>query len=189
MSCSATVERFGFPPSGSPNPPSRELAARAAEILDDLGRTIGRDLDAARAAAHQLVGLLSHAPAQRPAFRGGLAPWQKRKVDAYLADNLERPVHVKALAQAVPLSVSHFCRAFKETYGQTPHAHVMRLRLERAQHLMLTSDEPLSQIALACGLSDQAHLSKLFRRSLGESPSRWRRLNARRDPEVIRRAA
>ncbi|MGH6858693.1 MAG: helix-turn-helix domain-containing protein [Phyllobacterium sp.] len=46
------------------------------------------------------------------------------------------------------------------------------------QRLMLTSTEPLSQIALLCGLADQAHLSKLFRRMLGQSPSAWRRRNS-----------
>jgi len=42
---------------------------------------------------------------------------------------------------------------------------------------MLTTEDPLSQIALACGLADQAHLSKLFRRAVGETPSAWRRRN------------
>jgi AraC-like DNA-binding protein len=73
--------------------------------------------------------------------------------------------------------VGHFCRAFKESFTETPHSHIMRLRLEMAQRLMLTTDDPLSHIALDCGLSDQAHLSKLFRRRLGETPSSWRRLN------------
>jgi AraC family transcriptional regulator len=40
---------------------------------------------------------------------------------------------------------------------------------------MLTTEDPLSQIALACGMADQAHLSKLFRRGVGETPSAWRR--------------
>jgi AraC family transcriptional regulator len=146
----------------------------AAQVLDVLGRTLGQDPDAARAAAQQLVRLLTPAPAAAPA-RGGLAPWQQRKIERYLGEHLEGPVHVGTLAAELPLSVSHFCRAFKESFGETPHAHIMRLRFERAQALMLTTAEPLSQIALACGLADQAHLSKLFRRHVGDTPSRWRR--------------
>ncbi len=49
------------------------------------------------------------------------------------------------------------------------------MRLKRAQEMMLASSEPLSQIALACGFSDQAHLCKAFRRDVGESPNAWRR--------------
>jgi AraC family transcriptional regulator len=55
--------------------------------------------------------------------------------------------------------------------------HIIRLRLELAQRMMLSTEEPLSQIALACGLADQSHLSKLFRNELGETPGAWRRRN------------
>ena len=55
--------------------------------------------------------------------------------------------------------------------------YIVRLRLELAQRLMLTTEDSLSQIALACGLADQAHLSKLFGRLVGETPSAWRRRN------------
>lgn len=90
---------------------------------------------------------------------------------------LDRPVRLNTVAEQVALSVSYFSRAFKETFGTTPHMHMLRLRLDRAQQLMLTTEDPLSQIALACGLADQAHLSKLFRRVVGETPSAWRRRN------------
>ena len=73
-----------------------------------------------------------------------------------------------------PETSSYFCRAFKDTFGDPPHAYIMRRRVERAQTLMLQTREPLSQIALACGLSDQAHLCNLFRRLVGQSPSHWR---------------
>jgi transcriptional regulator GlxA family with amidase domain len=106
-----------------------------------------------------------------------LAPWQKRKVDRYLKQHLEDRLRVEDLAQQVSLSVSHFCRAFKASFGTTPHTHITRLRVELAQRLMLTTEDPLSQIALACGMADQAHLSKLFRRGVGETPTDWRRRN------------
>jgi AraC family transcriptional regulator len=52
---------------------------------------------------------------------------------------------------------------------------VVRRRLEQACHLMITSTNSLSDIALSVGFSDQAHLCRLFRQAFGESPSSWRR--------------
>ena len=137
-----------------------------------------RDVESAHAAALKLVAALTlPVAAASGRVRGGLAPWQKRKVDRYLRERLERPLPLKELAAQVQLSVSHFCRAFKESFGTTPHMYILRLRLEFAQRVMLTTGDSLSQIALACGLADQAHLSKLFRRHIGETPSAWRRRN------------
>jgi AraC-like DNA-binding protein len=75
-------------------------------------------------------------------------------------------------------------RAFKESFGCAPHAFLIRRRMERAQGLMLTTDEALGQIALACGLADQSHLTRLFQKWVGESPAAWRRarMNALESP-------
>jgi hypothetical protein len=69
------------------------------------------------------------------------------------------------------------CRYKQSFRPLTPHAYVLRLRLELAQNLTLTTDDPLSQIALSCGLADQAHLSKLFRRTFHDTPNASRRRN------------
>ena len=155
----------------------RRSMADAVGILDDVRRRIGRDPEGARVAALRLVALLASPGGEPVPVRGGLAPWQKRKVDRYIQQRLERTLRVKELAEQVSLSVSHFCRAFRESFGASPHLHLTRLRVERAQRLMLTTQDPLSQIALACGMADQAHLSKLFRRAVGEPPNAWRRRN------------
>lgn len=154
------------------------FATEAAVFLEDVRNALEQDPVRARDAALRLVSFLSaRATAEFRLARGGLAPWQKQKIDHYLRTHVKHPGRVDKLAEQVSLSVSHFCRAFKTTFGQTPHIYIIRLRLELAQKLMLTTDEPLSQIAITCGLADQAHLTKLFRRWLNESPSAWRRRN------------
>ena len=107
--------------------------------------------------------------------RRGLAPWQVRKVSAYIEAHLDSTVSTADLAGLAKLSVFHFCRAFRSSFGESPHAYVMRRRVECAQGLMLQTNSSLAQIAIECGLSDQAHLSKSFRRFVGESPGAWRR--------------
>jgi AraC-like DNA-binding protein len=75
----------------------------------------------------------------------------------------------------IGVSNSHLCRAFKDSLQVSPHAYVIRRRLERAKELMLDTGASLSQIAGDCGLYDQAHFTKLFTRIVGKSPGVWRR--------------
>ena len=88
---------------------------------------------------------------------------------------LDEAIRVEDLSELVRLSAYNFSRAFKLSIGEAPHTYLVRRRLDRARHLMLTSDTALSEVALACGFYDQAHLSKLFRRCTGQSPAAWRR--------------
>jgi AraC family transcriptional regulator len=106
---------------------------------------------------------------------GGLALWQIRSLRTHIEANLDRPLSCEVLACSVGLSASHFSRAFKRSFGWPPHRFLMQSRVERAQHLMLKSGAPLAQISVECGLSHQAHLSRIFRRFTGESPASWRR--------------
>jgi transcriptional regulator GlxA family with amidase domain len=104
-------------------------------------------------------------------------------VIAYIEANLPETIRVRELAELVGLSVSHFCRAFKRTFGASPRTYVLRRRIELAQGLMLTTYEPLSAIALRCGMCDQAHFTRSFHRIVGETPWSWRR--ARRGAMVL----
>jgi AraC-like DNA-binding protein len=79
---------------------------------------------------------------------------------------------LSAVAQRSP---AHLFRSFKQAFGGPPHAYVIKRRLERACHLMVTTSESLSQIALRVGFSDQSHLHRSFQRAFGQSPSIWRR--------------
>lgn len=107
--------------------------------------------------------------------KGGLAPWQLRRVMTYIQEHLSGPIFVEALAGLTRLSGGHFCRAFKASVGETPHNFLVRQRIRHAQTLMLNTHDTLSDIACACGLTDQAHLTRLFRKFVGETPLAWRR--------------
>ena len=79
------------------------------------------------------------------------------------------------LADAVNMSESAFLRAMKAATGETPHELVRRRRLEVACRLLREDVLSLGQIASTTGFSDQAHLSRTFKRAFGVSPSQWRR--------------
>jgi AraC family transcriptional regulator len=110
-----------------------------------------------------------------PDGRGRLLTWQARKVRDYIDSHISGPVLVADLCSLIQRSEAHFSRSFKHTFGESPHAFLVRRRLELAAHYMLSTDASLSDIALRCGFTDQAHLSKHFRQSRGQTPAAWRR--------------
>lgn len=114
-----------------------------------------------------------------PVARGGLPAWQARKVNAHVQANLSRRIRIHEIAQLLGLSASHFCRAFKCSFGATPREYVLCRRIEASQALMLTTAESLGSIALKCGMCDQQHFTRSFHRIVGQTPSSWRR--TRRD--------
>lgn len=151
------------------------------ELLDRANTQIGHDTEEARTAILQASVMLrveqkqfSHAPPSI-ATAGGLAPWQVRRVTAYIDLHLAEHIRVAVLGAVACRSTAHFCRAFKRTMGETPHSFIVRRRLAAAKLMLLTSDAPLSAIALECGFSDQSHFCNRFRQATGESPAAWRR--------------
>jgi AraC family transcriptional regulator len=155
------------------------VANSLVELLEIARRELERDRELAKSSLitasrilHTEIGRCSVANGCR---RGGLVAWQIARVRTYIDSNLDRTLHIRNLSAVVYLSPAHFCRKFKLAFGESPHAYVVRRRLERASHLMLTSAASLSEIALSVGLSDQAHLCRLFRRAFGQSPADWRR--------------
>jgi AraC family transcriptional regulator len=116
-----------------------------------------------------------HAAAGRLHLQGGLAPWQARRLRSYIEENLDSTIRAGDLAGLVRLSTSYFFRAFRNTFGATPAAYITKRRMRRAQELMLKSRVSLSQVALECGMCDQAHFSRTFRRIVGTNPTVWRR--------------
>ena len=160
------------------------LTAIVVKLLDDAGTVLGTDRNAAQACITRAAALLQadddrqkqgFGPAPATIARGGLAPGRIRRVTAYIDTHLMSSIRLRELAEVARLSTSHFARAFKVSIGESVHVYIVRRRIERAQELMLMTNESLCQIALACGLSDQAHFSRLFRRVVGVSPNAWRR--------------
>jgi AraC family transcriptional regulator len=136
-----------------------------------------------------LRGACAEAEGARPsASRGGLLAWQLNRVIDHIETHLAEKMTVTDLADLINVSVGQLIRAFKISVGIPPFHYIASRRVELACTMMSTRREPLSQIAIACGLCDQAHLCKVFRRMIGMSPSAWRREQemGAADPVVLR---
>src|SRR5713101_3553656 len=166
-----------MPPSAPVVPyAGASLSETLSKLVADAVEALDQDHEAARTLLCRAVTLLQSGSALRevaaraPA-RAAFAPWQAKRVASHIENNLDRSLPLSELANVARLSSSYFSRAFKGTFGQTPHAFIICRRLERARRAMLKGQEPLSQIALSCGFADEAHLARLFRRETRLAPS------------------
>ncbi|WP_437675550.1 helix-turn-helix domain-containing protein [Sorangium sp. So ce131] len=115
-------------------------------------------------------------PAQgAPPRRGGLSPWQLRRVEEYLEAQLPRAVSLSELATLTGLSQAHFARAFKASTGRAPYRWQLERRIGRAQALLLDPTKSLEDVADATGFVDAAHFGRIFRNVAGTTPGAWRR--------------
>ncbi len=110
-----------------------------------------------------------------PLDRIGLAPWQRRRAKDALMGHLDGKICLKTVAQSCDLSLGHFSRAFRQSFGVPPYRFVLKARVEAAKALIRQHDHALADIALACGFADQSHMTRVFSREVGASPVAWRR--------------
>lgn len=120
------------------------------------------------AIASRLVQCHSRTTFQQPALRRGRS--EVRRVRDLLHADIATDHHLEQLAAHVGLSAFHLGRLFKAETGQTIHAYLLGLRLNRAKYLLRQTAKSVTEIANECGFYDQSHLTRYFRRAFGSSP-------------------
>jgi AraC family transcriptional regulator len=132
---------------------------------------------------HQLTELLATrlmaahtgAPTTFQPVMGGLAPTVLRRAIERLRSDSDAGVSLATLASDAGLSRFHFCRAFKESTGLSPHAWLRQHRLEQAMNMLRDTDASIALVAAELGYASQTAFAAAFRRLTGETPSDWRR--------------
>ncbi len=118
--------------------------------------------------AQGYTGAPPHAATAAPRRFG---PLQQQRLVAFVAERLGGDVSLTRLADEVGLSVHHFVRVFKASFGVTPHRYVQEQRLQAAvRALREPRGRPIAVIAIECGFSSQAHLTALMRQRYGITP-------------------
>jgi AraC family transcriptional regulator len=132
---------------------------------------------------HQLMDLLAtrllaaHAgsPAIMKPAMGGLSPRVLGRAIERLRSDSDADVSLAALASDAGLSRFHFCRAFRESTGLSPHAWLRQHRLDQAMNILRDTDASVASVAATLGYSSQTAFAAAFRKLTGEAPSDWRR--------------
>jgi AraC family transcriptional regulator len=159
-----------------PDPVTSRLLLSAADVLegngalDTLFRQQLTDLLATR-----LLAAHTGSPTNIQPVRGGLAAKTLQRAIERLRSESEADVSLAALATDAGLSRFHFCRAFKESTGLSPHTWLRQHRLEQAMTMLRDTDASVVSVAMALGYASQTAFAAAFRRLTGETPSDWRR--------------
>ena len=138
--------------------------------LDALFRQQLTDLLATR-----LLAAYTGAPVTVQPVIGGLSPNALRGAIERMRSDNDADVSLGALASDAGLSRFHFCRAFKESSGLSPHAWLRQHRLEQAMNMLRDTDASVVSVAAALGYGSQTAFAAAFRKLTGEAPSSWRR--------------
>jgi AraC family transcriptional regulator len=104
--------------------------------------------------------------------------------DARLAAVLEliraeftAPLSLDRLASEARVSKYHFSRLFRQATGVTPHAYLVRVRLDAAREMLAETDLGIGQIARRCGYARASHFAAAFAASFGLPPGHYRRIS------------
>jgi AraC-like DNA-binding protein len=92
-------------------------------------------------------------------------------VDSRYAESLD----LRVLAQEAHVSPRHFSRSFRRVFGETPHQYLLTRRLERARHLLRTTEMTVAEICLEVGFTSVGSFTTTFRRHVGVSPTTFRK--------------
>jgi AraC family transcriptional regulator len=110
-----------------------------------------------------------------PVFPDSRPGWLRR-VREMLQERFAEPLTLAAIADEVDLHLCHVAREFRRRYGMSIGAYLRRVRTAQAARWLAQSGDAIADIALRAGFSDQSHLGRVFQRSVGTTPARYRAL-------------
>lgn len=93
----------------------------------------------------------------------------------FMQQNLSRSLTLDNIAQSAHLSVSFFCRKFKQETGYAPIEYFNHLRIQKACQLLHFSELRINEVASQIGIDDPFYFSRLFKQQMGVSPAKYRK--------------
>ena len=99
-----------------------------------------------------------------------------QQVRNYITEYYREPLSIKELAHFANRSESHIITSFRKHYNMAPLEYMHRIRITKAEELLLTTEANIEKIAMELGYYDAAHFNRLFKKLTGMSPSMYRKL-------------
>jgi AraC-like DNA-binding protein len=93
----------------------------------------------------------------------------------YIQDQLDTPITISKLAKIANLNPTYFSNLFSKLIGTSPLQYINKRRIEKAQELLLGTDETLYNISQQIGFADEYYFSRIFKKKVGISPDHYRK--------------
>lgn len=156
-----------------------QLLRHVFSLADEMQRGMPDGMLFAEGLSLAIIGLLSQHYSQRPKRvlpqTKSLSSEQQARIRELIDTQIDADLSIERLASEVFISPFHFARLFRSTFGMPPHRYVVQTRVARAAQLMSAeASRTITDIALATGFSNHAHLTREFKRQMGQTPASWR---------------
>ena len=93
----------------------------------------------------------------------------------FIQEQYMNPISLLDVATHVNMSQFHFSRLFKKDCGYSPHEYLILTRLNRAKHLLKTTELPVKVIAQKVGYQNVSSFTNAFTDRVGISPTLFRK--------------
>lgn len=151
----------------------------AALLVDEVSNPTKHAVYAESLVGSIVTGLLDIPDLGSDPSNGRLTQAQMNRLISHVDGLSDYRLTVAEMASTVGLSESWFANVFKQTTGKTPLQWQLGKRVDVAKTLLMGSEMAVADVAAQLGFSDQAHLTKVFRQIVGETPAAWRRVQRR----------
>jgi AraC-like DNA-binding protein len=156
-------------------------ARKIGQICQDLGKLFKEEASLASVVKQQALGwslistLLQSVAVNEDRIDLVRQASRLSPVLAHIEENLARPISHEALARTASLSPSRFHSVFRSALGCAPYEYVQKVRLKKAQELLIRTDRSIAEIGQEVGHPDPYHFSRTFRQKVGISPAKYRK--------------
>ena len=159
--------RQSYPPLSSVRPAAEQIGFQAAQMLDELfaGKQIEdspRRLAPIGVATRQSTDIMA---VEDPELARALR---------FIRDSADQPIDVEDVLKQVPMNRRTLERRFRTVLGRTPLQEIRRVHIEQAKQLLVDTDLPTPNIAIASGFANASRLAIIFRKMTGMKPTEYR---------------
>lgn len=164
----ASARREAYPMNG-------ELKSLAKFVAHHVSSPIsGTDLEITKL-RWALCGIVLEAARQLVTVQTKVQDQTVERAIKFMHARLASPCPIEQMAKSLGCSRAKLFGVFKDATGVTPYDYWLRLRIDRAQHMLLESNRPLPDIAIDCGFSTTQYFNLVFRKYAGMNASEYRK--------------